>query len=102
MHETDKELTVHAELPGVDKQDIQVNVQGNVLSIAAESKKDDTRDDKGWRVRERSYGKYERRLMLPKGVDSDAIAANYQDGVLELVIAKKQEPKHEKKAVTIN
>lgn len=83
--------TVHAEIPGVRKEDIQVAVEGNQVSISAEVKRN--REDKqGERVlrTERYYGKVARGFTLANEVDSTGAQAKYTDGVLELVLPKKQ------------
>lgn len=83
--------TVHAEIPGVKKEDIQVAVEGNQVSISAELKRQ--REDKqGERVlrTERYYGKVSRGFSLATEVDAAGAQAKYADGVLELVLPKKQ------------
>ncbi|MFO1322015.1 MAG: Hsp20/alpha crystallin family protein [Burkholderiales bacterium] len=83
--------TVHAEIPGVKKEDIQINVEGNQVAISAEVKRN--REDKqGERVlrTERYYGKVSRGFSLASEVDSSGAQAKYADGVLELVLPKKQ------------
>jgi len=88
--EDDKAFTVRADVPGVNKDDIKVEVEGGSVSISAEVKKDkeDKKDEKVVR-RERYYGMVSRSFTLPSDVDSTASKAEYKDGVLKLTLPKK-------------
>lgn len=90
VKETDKAFTVHAEIPGVKKEDIQVDIDGNIVSIRAE-RKQEKEEKKGEKViySERSYGMASRTLTLPGDVDSQGASASYKDGVLDLTLPKK-------------
>ncbi|MBI2320473.1 MAG: Hsp20/alpha crystallin family protein [Betaproteobacteria bacterium] len=88
--EEDKAYTVKAEIPGVKKDEIQVSIDGNRISISAEVKKE--REEKeGKRVirSERYYGKQYRAFTLGHEIDEAKVEAKYQDGVLELTLPKK-------------
>jgi HSP20 family protein len=76
----DNEYVVRLDLPGVDPHDVQVQVEGNLLSITGERKTEEKSSD----YQETYYGKFERTVTLPQGVESDKIAAHYQHGVLEI------------------
>jgi HSP20 family protein len=76
----DNEYVVRLDLPGVDPKDVQVHAEGNVLSISGERKT----EEKGQDYRETSYGKFERTVTLPQGVETDKIAARCEHGVLEI------------------
>jgi HSP20 family protein len=88
--ENDKSYTVKAEVPGVKKEDINVQVEGNQVSITAESKreKDVKEGDKVIRS-ERYYGSLSRTFSLPFEVDEAGASAKYADGILELTLPKK-------------
>jgi HSP20 family protein len=86
--ETDKEIEITAELPGLEEKDVQINVADNVLTIRGEKKAEKEQKDKNYRLVERSYGSFERSLELPKGVDIDAIKASIDKGVLKVVVPK--------------
>lgn len=90
VKENDKAFTVHAEVPGVKKEDIQVDINGNIVSIRAEVKQE-KEEKKGDKViySERSYGMASRSLSLPGDVDSQGASASYKDGVLDLTLPKK-------------
>ena len=83
---------LEADLPGFDKKDIHLDVNGDVLTVRAERhSQHEDKDKKGKYVRcERSYGVYSREFDL-SGVDADRIAAKYEDGVLKLTLPKKTE-----------
>ena len=86
--ETDKEIEITAELPGLEEKDVQVNVADNLLTIRGEKKAEKEHKDKNFRLVERSYGSFERTLELPDGVNADAIKANISKGVLKVSIPK--------------
>jgi len=90
VQESDKAFTVHAEIPGVKKDDIQVDINGNMVSIRAEMKQE-KEEKKGDKViySERSYGMASRSLSLPGDVDTQGASASYKDGVLDLTLPKK-------------
>lgn len=86
--ETDKEIEITAELPGLEEKDVQVNVADNLLTIRGEKKAQKEEKDKNYRLIERSYGAFERTLELPEGVNADAIKANISKGVLKVTVPK--------------
>ena len=90
VKETDKAYTVHADIPGVSKDDIQVDLNGDQVSIRAEVKREKERKE-GEKVlhSERYYGMVSRSFTLPTDVDAQGAIANYKDGVLELTLPKK-------------
>jgi HSP20 family protein len=88
--EDDKGFTVKADIPGVKKEDIQVDVDEDRISLRAEAKRD-KEEKKGEKVvySERSYGMVSRSFSLPAAVDAKGAKAEYKDGVLSLVLPKK-------------
>jgi HSP20 family protein len=88
--EDDKSYTVKAEVPGVKKEDIQVDVEGPRVSIRAEVKQE-KEEKKGEKTvySERSYGMASRSFQLPVEIDAQAVKAEYKDGMLNLVLPKK-------------
>ena len=90
VKESNDAYTVHAELPGVKKEDIAVEIDGDVVTIAAEVKRESEAKDGEKVLRsERFYGKTERRFALPTEVDEAKVEAKFADGVLELALPKK-------------
>jgi len=76
----DNEFVLRFDLPGVNPNDVQVQAEGNVLSISGERKSEEKREG----YQETSYGKFERAVTLPQGIEADKIAARYEHGVLEI------------------
>ena len=76
----DSDYVVKVDLPGVDPNDVHVQAEGNLLTITGERKG----EEKGPEYRETFYGKFERQIALPQGVEADKIAARYEHGVLEI------------------
>lgn len=91
VYETADKLVVEAELPGVNKDSINVSVERNVLTISAEKKHEREVKENSNYLGERAWGKYERSFKLADTVDHENIAASYNDGVLRLEIAQKPE-----------
>ena len=89
LKDNDKTYTVHAEIPGVKKEDIDVTIDGNVVTIRAEVKRE--KEEKGETMlrSERYYGMMSRSFTLATEVDEKHATAKYTDGVLELVLPKK-------------
>jgi HSP20 family protein len=87
-------LVLRAELPGMKREDISVEVTGETLTVAGERKAEQEIKEQDYERCERSYGAFRRLIALPAGVDTSQIAATYQDGVLEVTLpkAKGQEP----------
>ena len=83
---------VHAEIPGVKKEDIQVNIDGDQVSISAETRTEkEVKEDERVLHRERHYGKVARVFRLGADIDQSAANAKFVDGVLELTLPKKAE-----------
>lgn len=96
------EFIVKTELPGVNKEDIQVTLENGVLTIAGESRSE-KQEKEGERIlrQERRSGKYMRSLRLGTQINEKAIKANYKDGVLELILPKAEEVKPKKITVDV-
>lgn len=90
VSETDQAYQIKADIPGVKKEDIKVAIDGNMVSIRAESKEEKEEKMEGNVVRkERHYGEQYRSFTLPQDVDESKVEARYQDGVLSLMLPKK-------------
>lgn len=86
--ETDKEIEITAELPGLEEKDVQINVADNTLTIKGEKKAEKEEKDKNYRMVERSYGSFSRTIELPAGTNPDSIKASISKGVLKVVVPK--------------
>lgn len=88
IHETDKEITLDVELPGLDKKDITVEVKNNTLTVSGE-RKSERKSEEGQCSRvERHFGRFERSFGLPDTVATDKVGAEYKNGVLTLTLPK--------------
>jgi HSP20 family protein len=93
IYETEGEIVVQAELPGMDRKDISLNLENNVLTIRGDRQfKKETKEDNYHRI-ERSYGGFSRSFSIPTSVDEDKIRADYKDGVLRIALPKKEQAK---------
>lgn len=101
VYEKDNALFVKAELPGLKKEDVQVEVEGEDLVIRGESKTESEVKDGDYYRSERSFGSFYRRLPLPAGVTSEQIQATLKDGVLEVRVPKPTEAAPEVKKITV-
>ena len=98
--EKDNAYVVKAEIPGVAKEDIEVSIEGNQVTIGAEVKREaETKDGERVLRRERYVGRVYRGFALPVDVDETASNARYENGVLELTLAKKSAPAGRKLAI---
>ena len=86
--ETDEHFVLKADLPGVAESDVNIELESNVLTISGERKTEHEAKKDGYYRIERSYGAFSRALTLPEGIDPDAVAANFDNGVLEVRIPK--------------
>ena len=86
--ESDKELTVRAELPGIDPKDLDVAVSGNQLVLSGEKKEQSEHDGKDFYHSETRYGSFRRTIPLPEGIDTENVDAQYANGVLTLRLKK--------------
>jgi len=86
--ETDGTIEVTAELPGLEEKDVEVNLADNVLVIRGEKKAEKDEQKKDYRLVERSYGSFARRIELPAGIDPAAITAKLANGVLTVTVPK--------------
>ncbi len=96
VYETDKEIVVKAELPGVKKEDVEVTIKDNTLYIKGEKKEEREEKTEALHVVERVYGKFERAIGLPEDVKLEDIKAEYKDGVLEIKLPKVETTKETK------
>lgn len=90
VSEDENNIFIKADLPGVEKQHISVSVNENVLTIKGERKSENEEKKKNYHAFERSYGVFERSLYLGTCVDQSKINAKYKDGVLEMILPKKE------------
>jgi len=93
IFETEHELVVQADLPDVNPQDLDIRFENNILTIRGERKFENKVNEENYLRVERAYGSFSRSFSLANSVKSDAIKADYQNGVLTLTIPKREEAK---------
>lgn len=93
IYEDEDAIVLKAELPGVEKDNIVVDVEGRVLTLKGERSSDNEVKEESYYRRERTFGSFERRFNLPDNVDPEKITADYKDGILKLGIPKPEENK---------
>ncbi|MCC5860048.1 MAG: Hsp20/alpha crystallin family protein [Ectothiorhodospiraceae bacterium] len=81
---------IHADVPGVAPEDIEINMENGVLTLKGERKREDSEEREGYRRVERIYGSFYRRFTLPDTADAERITASSRNGVLEIVIPKQE------------
>jgi HSP20 family protein len=102
VSESEKELVVSADLPGVDSKDVEITVKENILTLTGERKTE--KEDKGesYHRVERAYGSFSRSFVLPSTVDETKVSAEYKDGVLRVHLPKREEIQPRKIAIKSN
>ncbi|KXN88456.1 17.6 kDa class I heat shock protein 3 [Leucoagaricus sp. SymC.cos] len=105
LHEDSEKSLVSAvsatfEVPGIKKEDVQLEVRDGLLTVSAETKSSTEHEEKGFAVRERRFGKFSRSLRLPEGAKDEEIKAAMEDGVLRITFPKTS-PEQEPKKITI-
>lgn len=88
VSETDGEIEITAELPGLEEKDVEVTLEDQVLTIRGEKKAEKEEKDKNYRITERSYGSFYRALELPHGITEKDIKASLANGVLKVILPK--------------
>ena len=97
LTENDGAFELTAEIPGLKPEDVEVTVEGDVLTIRGEKQREEKKQEEGkWHLWERSYGSFERSLTLPRSVDDTKVTANFTDGVLKVTLPKRSESKGRK------
>jgi HSP20 family protein len=93
VYEDKDKITVKTELPGMRKEDIEVSLDGNTLTIAGERKSEEEKKERETYRSERYFGRFQRSITLPTPVDATKIQANYKDGILTITLPKSEEAK---------
>ena len=88
--ETDKDIVVTAELPGVDAKDVDISLTDGALTIRGEKKSERDERKANYRLTERSYGSFERSMRLPDGIDAEKAKAEFEKGVLKVTLPKSE------------
>jgi HSP20 family protein len=100
VYQDNDQFTVYAELPGLKKEEIEIALNGDTLTIGGE-RKHEAKADQGFRT-ERYFGKFQRSLTLPVPVNSEKVNATYKDGILKVVLPKAEEAKPKQIPISLN
>ncbi len=101
IHEKDNEYNIRAELPGIKKEDLDIDIDKNHITINAKRTEETKQDTKGFRKSEFKYGEFSRTIYFPEEVDVDKTNAKLQDGILNIDVPKLVIEKHDKKKLTV-
>ncbi|MGH9381392.1 MAG: Hsp20/alpha crystallin family protein [Thermoanaerobaculia bacterium] len=96
VHEADDTLTVTAELPGLRKQDVDITLEDNVLKLSGERRFEKDEKRESYHRIERAYGRFSRSFTLPRNVDRSRVEAQFENGLLKIVLPKSEEARARK------
>ncbi len=99
LKEEENQFVLLADMPGMAKEDMDIHVENNVLTLQGERRFEQEAEKQSYHRVERAYGKFVRSFALPTRVQADAISASYKDGILEVMIPKAEESKPKKIAI---
>jgi HSP20 family protein len=102
IYEQDGNIVLKAELPGIDAKDVELRVENNVLTLRGQRKLDHEVKKESYHRVERSYGTFMRSFTLPTVVETEKIQAEYKDGVLRVLLPKREEAKPKQISININ
>jgi HSP20 family protein len=102
VHEDDKALEVVAELPGMERKDVDISMTDGFLTIRGNKKIEREEEDEGYVLRERSFGQVERVVPLPEGLDLNSAKAKFRNGALTITIPKAERSRREAKRIPVN
>jgi HSP20 family protein len=100
VYEDEHNVVLKVEVPGIDEKDIDVRVENNVLTVHGERKVEKEEKEENFRRVERQYGSFTRTFTVPSTVDAESIQADYDKGILKIVLPKKAEAKP--KSIKVN
>ncbi|TPX38999.1 hypothetical protein SeMB42_g01064 [Synchytrium endobioticum] len=102
VEETDKQYVIKADLPGMKKEEVQVHLKDDVLTIEGERRDDREEHSSNRHVVERSFGRFSRSIQMPPDADLENVQGNVENGVLRIAFNKKPTPQETKKQIPIN
>jgi HSP20 family protein len=100
LGETAKAIRVTAELPGLDEKDVDISLEDGALTLRGEKRSEVEDQDRGYS--ERSYGRFERRIGLPKGIDRDSVSATFKNGLLTVTLPKTEAANENVRRIPVN
>ena len=98
VSENEKEIRITAEMPGLERGDVEITLEGNMLTLRGENQREREKDDKNQNVHvsERSYGVFVRTIELPQGIDPESVQATMSNGVLTITVPKPERTQSKK------
>lgn len=99
--ENEKEFRVMADVPGLEEQDIDVELSDNLLTIRAEKTEERDEQEADFHIVERSYGSFQRTVPLPGGLEQDQAQANFKNGVLTIIVPKSAEARQSRRQIPV-
>lgn len=101
IDETDQAYKLSVELPGIDPNDVELDLRDNTLTLRGEKRSERREGDGGRRYTERSYGRFERTIALPTEVDAEKVEASYENGVLKVTLPKNAQARDKSRRIEI-
>ena len=102
IKETKDDFVLMAEVPGMSKDDIKINISENTLTIRGEKREEKKEEDHNYHRVERRYGKFQRSFTLPTQIQGNKVKAAYKDGILTITMPKKEEVKPKEIPITVS
>ena len=102
IKETKDDFVISAELPGVLKSDVKINIADDILTVSGEKKSAGKEEDHTLHRIERNYGKFQRNFTLPVHIDGSKVKASFKDGVLAINLPKKEEKKPKEISISVS
>lgn len=94
IREDDKNFILDLAVPGIDKNNLKIDINEDVLTISSETKNESEENREGWKRKEFSYSSFCRSFYIPENVNKEKIEANYKDGILTVALPKQEEEKN--------
>lgn len=101
VSESDREIQIVAELPGLKQEDVDVSISNDILTLKGETRETREEKEKQYHLTERSYGRFERSFQLPETVDRERISASFENGLLTVTLPKSEKPRQATKKIEI-
>ena len=101
ISEDEKNIFVDAEVPGIAKEDLKLVLQDNILTISGQKKQEEVKEGKNYHRTERSYGSFSRSFSMPVEVDQNKVSANFDNGILKVVLEKAALKENKEKSIEI-
>jgi HSP20 family protein len=99
--ETDSEFVLRADLPGLSEKDVNIEIEGDVLTVSGERRAEHEQSKEGYYRVERSFGSFSRSLTLPEGIDAERVHARFENGVLEIRVPKPAERQPRRVSISV-